>query len=181
MKHLGIWARKAWPVLLVASIIIALDQWTKEIVRENLEKFVVYPTFDFFGNYFLWQHVDNYGAAFGILQGQGTFFAIVAIAVSIGVLIYVYFLPSDQRLIRLLLGLQLGGAIGNLIDRLAQGYVTDFIVTGIPGFWYIPNYNIADSAIVCGTIGLGIYILLDDMKQQRASKEASPSSTAETA
>ena len=124
------------------------------------------------GEYFVFEHVDNYGAAFGILQNQGNFFLVVAIIVAVAILFYVRYLPTDQWIVRILLGLQLGGALGNVIDRLNQGYVTDFIKTGIPGFYYIPNYNIADAAIVVGVIGLGIYIIVDDMRKQRQQKSA---------
>jgi signal peptidase II len=98
----------------------------------------------------------------------------VAIIVAVAILFYVRYLPTDQWIVRILLGLQLGGALGNVIDRVNQGYVTDFIKTGIPGFYYIPNYNIADAAIVVGVIGLGIYIIVDDMRKQRAQKSATP-------
>jgi signal peptidase II len=69
--------------------------------------------------------------------------------------------------VRVLLGLILGGALGNLIDRLNQGYVTDFVKMGIPGVYYWPNYNIADSAIVVGVIAMGLYVVLDDLRKQR--------------
>src|SRR5690606_3007747 len=111
------------------------------------------------GEYFVFEHVDNYGAAFGILQNQGTLFIVIAAIVAVAILVYVWSLPPQNRLVRVLLGLQLGGALGNVIDRLNQGYVTDFVKMGIPGVYYWPNYNVADAAIVCGVIGLGIYIL----------------------
>ena len=176
MKSLTNWLSKAWIVLLVASIIIMLDQLSKNYVRQSIEKFIPVVPIPALGNYFVFEHVDNYGAAFGILQNQGNFFLVVAIIVAVAILFYVRYLPTDQWIVRILLGLQLGGALGNVIDRVNQGYVTDFIKTGIPGFYYIPNYNIADAAIVVGVIGLGIYIIVDDMRKQRAQKSA----TAET-
>ena len=94
-------------------------------------------------------------------------FIVIAIVVAIAILVYVRYLPLDQTFVRFLLGLQLGGALGNLIDRLHQGYVTDFIKMGIPDVYYWPNYNIADSSIVTGVIGLGIYIIVDDIRKQR--------------
>ena len=67
-----------------------------------------------------------------------------------------------------------GGAVGGVsqLDEAGRGYVTDFIKMGIPGTYYWPNYNIADAAIVCGVIGLGITILMDDIRTQRAEKSA---------
>lgn len=164
------WLRAAWPVLLIATIIIALDQWTKEWVRNTIDKFDTYIPIPGISDYLIFEHVDNYGAAFGILQNQRLLFTVIAVAVAVAILVYVLYLPPNQWFVRVLLGLQLGGAIGNLIDRLMQGFVTDFIRTGIPGIWYIPNYNIADSAIVTGVIGLGIFVILDDIRQHRLNK-----------
>lgn len=164
------WLRAAWPVLLVATIIIVLDQWTKEWVRNTIPKFDTYIPIQSLSDYVIFEHVDNYGAAFGILQNQRLLFTVIAIGVAIAILVYVLYLPANQWFVRLLLGLQLGGAIGNLIDRLAQGFVTDFIRTGIPDFYYIPNYNVADSAIVTGVIGLGIFVIMDDLRQHRQNK-----------
>jgi signal peptidase II len=157
--------------LLVAAIVIVLDQWTKTLVRQNLPKFEAFIPLPALGEFFMFQHVDNYGAAFGILQNQNTFFTIVAIVVTIVVLVYIRSVPPGARILQILLGMMLGGAMGNLIDRLQQGYVTDFIVTGIPGFYYIPNYNIADSAIVLGVLGLGLYVIVDDVRKQRRERE----------
>ena len=165
------WFRKAWLVLLVAGIVIALDQWTKQLIRVSVPKHTSVVPIEQLGRYFLFEHVDNYGAAFGILQNQGNLFIVIAAVVAVAILVYVRYLPLDQWLVRVLLGLQLGGALGNVMDRMQQGYVTDFVKMGIPGVYYWPNYNIADSAIVIGVVGLGIYILVDDFKGQRAAKE----------
>ena len=161
------WLRKTWAVLLTAAVVIGLDQWTKEWVRDNVPEYTSMLPVPALGEYFVFEHVRNYGAAFGILQNQGHLFVGIAVVVAIAILVYVKYLPMEQRFIRLLLGLQLGGAVGNLIDRINQGFVTDFIKMGIPDVYYWPNYNIADSSIVIGVIGLAIYILLEDMRQQR--------------
>ncbi|NJN81906.1 MAG: signal peptidase II, partial [Caldilineaceae bacterium] len=166
------WLRTAWLVLAVAAVVIVLDQWSKEIVRQTIVKFSYIVPVEALGEYFVFEHVDNYGAAFGILQSQGNLFIVIAAVVAIAILVYVRYLPTDQWIVRVFLGLQLGGAIGNVIDRINQGYVTDFIKMGIPGVYYWPNYNIADSAIVIGVIGLGIYIVYDDVRRQRLEKAA---------
>src|SRR5690606_19060243 len=96
------------------------------------------------------------------------FFIIIAAVVTVVILVYaVRSLPPQQSFVRVLLGLQMGGAIGNVIDRINQGFVTDFIKMGIPGVYYWPNYNIADSAIVCGVIGLALLLIWQDFKQSR--------------
>ncbi len=161
------WFQRAWVVILIATIVIFLDQLTKEWIRNNVPEYTSMIPLPALGEYFVYEHVRNYGAAFGILQNQSYLFVAIAIVVAIAILVYVKYLPLDQRFVRYLLGLQLGGALGNLIDRLNQGYVTDFIKMGIPDVYYWPNYNIADSSIVVGVIGLGIYILMDDLRQQR--------------
>lgn len=175
MSGFSRWLRAVGPILLIAGIVVALDQWTKSLVRANIPDYTYIVPIPALGEYFLFEHVHNYGAAFGILQSQTTFFVVVAVAVTIGIVVYAHHLPLQARLVRLLLGLQLGGALGNLTDRVTQtdangGYVTDFIKVGIPGVWYFPNFNIADSAIVIGVIGLGIYVIWEDMQRQRAEK-----------
>lgn len=167
MERITHWLQRAWLVLLVAGIIITLDQLTKEWVRTNIPKFSSMIPIPALGEYFVFEHVDNYGAAFGILQNQGSLFVVIAVVVAIAILVYVRYLPTEQTFVRFLLGLQLGGAVGNLVDRINQGFVTDFVKMGIPGVYYWPNYNIADSSIVIGVIALGAYIMIDDVRKQR--------------
>ena len=163
-------AGRTWIILLVAAVVIPLDQWTKELVRQNIAKFDYIVPIPALGKYFVLEHVDNHGAAFGILQGAGSIFIVIAAVVTIGVFYYaIRHLPDDQWLIRLLLGFQVGGALGNVIDRIMQGYVTDFVKIGVPGVYYWPNFNIADSSIVCSVIALAIVILYQDIQ---ASKQA---------
>lgn len=171
MQKLTYWLRGIAPVLLVAGIIIGLDQWTKLWVRDTIPKFTYTVPIPRLGEYFVFEHVDNYGAAFGILQNQGTLFIVIAAVVTVAILYYAASMPHDQHLLRFLLGMQLGGALGNVTDRIHQGFVTDFVKMGIPGVYYWPNYNIADAAIVCGVIGLGIYIFITDAQQQRARRK----------
>jgi signal peptidase II len=170
MNRFLIWIQRVSLVLLVASIVIALDQATKIWVRTNIPDFTYIVPIPQLGDYFVFEHVHNYGAAFGILQNQGNFFIAVAAVVTVAILYYAGTINPDQRLLRFLLGLQLGGALGNVIDRLHQGYVTDFVRVGIPGVYYWPNFNVADSAIVCGVIGLAIYIFAEDYRTSRAQR-----------
>jgi len=167
MRAIAKWFRHAWLTVLVAGVIIALDQWSKMWVRADLEKFVYYPVL---GEWFGWQHVDNYGAAFGLFQDIRLVLTIFAVWVSIAILVYVLWVPTDRRLLRTLLGMQLAGAVGNLIDRVSQGFVTDFVRMGIPQRYYWPNYNIADVAIVVGVISLAIYVVADDIATVRKAR-----------
>jgi signal peptidase II len=170
----GYIVRRIWLILAVAAVIIGLDQWTKELVRRSIPDYTSMIPIPALGEYFVFEHVHNYGAAFGIFQGNWEFFVTVAAIVSLVILIYaVRSLSPDQKFIRVLLGLQMGGAVGNAIDRVIQGgYVTDFVKMGIPGVYYWPNYNIADSAIVCGVIGLAGLLIWQDIKQSRAKPES---------
>jgi signal peptidase II len=170
MNKLGQWFSRAWLVLVVAGVIILLDQWSKTWVRQTIPDYTALIPIPALGEYFVFEHVHNYGAAFGILQGQGNFFVIVAAVVVVGVLAYVHYLPTEDWFVRVLLGMMLGGAVGNVIDRINLGHVTDFVKMGIPGVYYWPNYNIADSAIVLGVIGLGIYVVVDDIRKSASRR-----------
>ena len=134
--------------LLIALLVVALDQLSKVWIRSNLLVGQSLPETGFFRL----THVYNTGAAFGLFQGQSlalTIIALVGITVLLVYALFIYhrFPFSDNMLGRSTLGLILGGAVGNLIDRLRFGYVTDFIDVGI---W--PAFNLADSAIVVGVI-----------------------------
>jgi signal peptidase II len=172
MNKFLLWFQRVALVLLVAIVVIALDQWTKSWVRATIPDFTYIVPIESLGEYFVFEHVHNYGAAFGILQNQGNLFIVIAAVVTLAILYYAGTLRPQQRLLRVLLGLQLGGALGNVVDRLYQGYVTDFVRVGIPGVYYWPNFNIADSSIVCGVIGLAIYIFVEDFRTQRAQRNA---------
>ena len=92
-------------------------------------------------------YVTNSGVAFGLFKEAGTFFIFLAGIVIAAILYSLRRLPAQQRLVRIALGLALGGAVGNLIDRLRLGYVIDFI-----DFRFWPVFNVADSAIVAGVL-----------------------------
>ena len=135
--------------LLTALLIVAADQLSKMWISSNLAVGQSLPETGFFRL----THVHNTGAAFGSFQDQLfilTIVSLVAIAVLLlcALLIYRRSPLLDNRLSKLALGLVLGGTVGNFIDRLCLGYVTDFICVGT---WW-PSFNIADSAIVVGVI-----------------------------
>ena len=143
----------------VAATVLALDQLTKYLVRSRLELGESFPTD--------WPvritHVSNSGAAFGILQGQ-TFFLIVATIIGLGTIaLYYLYPPMEHWVVRLALGLQLGGAIGNLADRIRLGRVTDFI-----DFRFWPAFNVADSSIVIGvSIIVAFFALREGVSRER--------------
>ena len=130
-------------VLQLALLVFVLDQFTKYVVRESLPYRYSFPDQGFLR----FTHTHNTGSAFGILQGQNFPLIFVAI-IGIMVLLIIYFTqPKPNKWLSVSIGLQIGGAIGNLCDRLHQGWVTDFLDVGP---W--PVFNIADSSIVVGLI-----------------------------
>ncbi len=158
-----------WFLFLIAGIIIVSDQITKQIVRTNLEIGQTWMPLEWLAPYARFINWHNTGVAFGMFQGMGWVFAILAAIVSVGLIIYYPRLHQGSWLIRLAMGLMLGGAVGNLIDRIYQGFVTDFISLGS-----FAVFNIADSGITVGTIilVLGMYLL---ERKQKAAEEAEKS------
>ena len=143
----------------LAVLVVLLDQTTKRLAEERLDRAGVRSVpLPFVGDYLRFTYVENRGAAFGLLQDQTAFFVVVGILV-VGVIAASYrYLPRSGFLVHLALGLQLGGAVGNLIDRIRQGYVVDFVDFGYHSNWW-PVFNVADSAIVVGVALLALNAL----------------------
>ena len=147
------------PVLIVAlGLVFALDQITKAVVRHELLLGESIPR----DGTFRITHTFNTGSAFGLFPDQ-TLFLIVASFVGIGILLLVYrHHPFPGFPLRLSIGMQLGGAFGNLADRLRSGQVTDFVDLS---FW--PVFNVADASIVIGIIivaGLFVFVKKEEKK-----------------
>jgi len=136
------------PYLLLALAVLALDQWTKWLVELHLPLSAVEPVFPGFNL----THVRNTGVAFGLFAEPGGTswpLALLGLAALTAVAVYFVLAPRRHRLLLTALGLILGGAVGNLLDRLASGAVTDFIDLYVGDFhWYF--FNAADSAITVG-------------------------------
>ena len=143
----------------LAVLVVLLDQGTKRIAEDRLERTGVRSVpVPVVGDFLRFTYVENRGAAFGLLQDQTAFFVLVGVIV-IGVIAASYrYLPRSGFRLHLALGLQLGGAIGNLIDRVRQGYVVDFVDFGYHANWW-PVFNVADSAIVIGVALLALNAL----------------------
>ncbi len=141
------WYALRWYAL--ALLIILLDQYTKGVASSSLDYARPVQVFSWFN--LTLQH--NTGAAFSFLSDAGGwqryFFSVVAIVISAGLVIWLYLAPRSQWLLTLSLAMILGGALGNLWDRLALGYVVDFISVHYREH-YFPAFNIADSAITVG-------------------------------
>ena len=141
--------------MAVALVVVIADQVTKLAIIEHIEHYAKVPLTSFINL----THQRNYGAAFSFLAGAGGwqrwFFTVVAVAVSAFILHWLYRLPREERVTALALSLILGGAIGNLIDRLYFGHVIDYIQVWF-GSWPFPAFNIADASI---SIGAALLIL----------------------
>lgn len=150
-------------LLQLAAIFFLLDQLTKFLVRAYLPFGSSYPATGFFR----FTHAENTGSAFGLFQGHNTPLIFISF-VGIFVLAMIYqSQPRPTNLLRLSLGLQIGGALGNLADRFRLGAVTDFIDVGP---W--PIFNLADSSIICGLLLLGWIILQPGRKANVAEPGA---------
>ena len=154
-----------WVMLVIA---VALDQLTKWQVIENLAVGESWPETGFFR----FTHAWNTGTAFSLFQGQGDILTWVSLG-AVGVLSWIYrSIDKPSLLLRVAFGMQFGGAIGNITDRIRLGHVTDFIDVGI---W--PVFNIADSSIVIG-IGLMIfYFWFMDKKEPNNDVETQSASS----
>lgn len=140
--------------LWLSLITLILDQWSKIAIDRSMrlyESIAVLPNFNL-------TYVHNTGAAFSFLSEAGGwqrwFFAAMAISISVALIIWLYRIKKNETLLAVALAFVLGGAIGNLVDRLAYGYVIDFLDVYYQS-WHWPAFNVADMAI-----SLGVFLML---------------------
>jgi signal peptidase II len=154
-----------WLLWVVAALVFGLDQWSKSRIIEWLDFGETWrplagtPILELFA----FTHIKNTGAAFGMFQTGGAFFIVIAIVVSLFIVFYTPRIPRARWLMFIALGLELGGATGNLIDRLRLGWVTDFVHIGS-----FAIFNVADSAVVSGVVLLFFLMWRDDEATKRA-------------
>ncbi|MFC1890020.1 signal peptidase II [Thermodesulfobacteriota bacterium] len=164
-------------VLICLVTIVAADQLTKTYIQDNIPE---YKRRTIIPNYFDLTYICNTGAAFGFLSDKPAsfkkpFFLTVSGFAILFILIFLLKIRPDQRLLALALAMVLGGAIGNLIDRVMLGKVVDFISLHV-GRYYWPAFNVADIAIVCG-VGLLILEMIILDRDEDPGKAADGSST----
>ncbi len=157
---------------LIMTLVLLADQATKYLVETRIPLYGVWAPFPALEGIFRVVHTTNTGAVFGLFQGTGMFFAGLAVVVAAAIIYFNLTLPGHQWLLRIALGLQLGGALGNLIDRLRQGHVTDFVDTGP---WFI--WNLADLAITSGVILFG-FAYWREIRREEAAKRLAEQATA---
>jgi len=159
--------------LALPLAIVALDQATKFLVVKRLP---LYEDVPLISGLLSLQHVRNTGAVFGFLSGteipgKGYLFAFMSAIALFALTYYARTIPQEERMPRFALSLVIGGAVGNLIDRVRFGYVVDFVKM----YWenhVWPNYNVADSAI---SIGLVLLVIDSFRPRDRESAEPAPS------
>lgn len=156
--------KKYFLLVGIASVIIILDQVTKSLVRANITFGASWSPWEWLMPYAQIVHWSNTGASFGMFQGFGMVFTILSLIVAAVIVYYYPRVPVEEWPLRIAMGMQLGGALGNLIDRVTRGEVTDFISVG-----NFAVFNIADASI-----SVGVAVLLIGMwwKEKADSKKA---------
>ncbi len=164
-------ARISWRLFIIVFAILASDLYTKALIQDNFLLYHPVPVIEGFLNI---TYVENPGAAFGIMADmdpmiRAIFFGVVSV-LAITIVLYIYFRhPENSNLIRNASAMILGGAIGNMIDRVRYGKVVDFVDI-YWGEYHWPAFNIADMAI---SIGVGLFLLdmiMDKKKTGNASQ-----------
>jgi signal peptidase II len=153
------------PFLGVAALVVVADQGTKSFIRASLREGEWWPLI---GELLRISHVENSGAAFGILQGAGTFLLAATVLGVAALSAYLLLLPGGSRWYPFALALVLGGALGNLIDRVSRGTVTDFIDPT-----HYPAFNLADSSIF---MGVAILLIASYALPDKPAGDADPES-----
>ncbi len=148
----------------LAILILIVDQLTKAWILDGLSLREV-------GQVFVWppllnfSYVENTGVSFGLFGGGGARWVLAVFSILVAGILAWWALKAERRLLAIAIGLVIGGAVGNVIDRIRFGYVVDFVdVSGIGFFPWV--FNVADSAI---TIGVGL-LILDSILSERAAK-----------
>lgn len=147
--------------IFIVAFIVVLDQVTKYLAKTYLKSMGSVPLIQ---NVFHFTYVENRGAAFGILQNQRWFFIALTVVVSVVIAYYLFARKQESVVFTIALSMILGGAIGNLIDRLRLGYVVDMLHFILIDY---PVFNVADSCVVIGTILLAYHVLFIANKKER--------------
>lgn len=160
--------------LLTAIIVISLDQWTKALIVANFSPPGSKPVFPLVGKYLVIDYIQNRGAAFSFLKDNGLFLTIfiVAAIVIVGIL-YVRMINNGPLAYKLVFGLIVGGAIGNLIDRAVNGgFVVDFVSFRVPEISYaFAVFNVADACISCGVVLLFLFVLFGGLSRNKGERK----------
>lgn len=160
-------------VLAVAGTVLALDQLTKSWVVAHISLGESREISSWLAPLFSLTYVTNTGIVFGLFQGMGDTLLIVVLIAIGAIFLFYRHLPSGPISIHIALGLQLGGALGNLVDRLTRGAVVDFIDLNFWPLHHWPIFNLADASIVTGVVLLLLVMLTEKDRQPAPVPEES--------
>jgi signal peptidase II len=152
--------REHVPLLVIALVVLTVDQLSKWWVITHMQLGESWSPAAFLRPIAALTYVTNTGVAFGLFPGGGNIFVGVAMLAIVAIVAFYAHLAVGRRLMQLALGLTVGGAIGNLLDRLIHGHVIDFIDLRV---W--PVFNLADSSIVVAMLILAYYLLWQERRQ----------------
>ena len=155
--------RRIFLIGAIAVTVFVIDQLTKAWVERNIPLNTGVRVLD---DYVRVVHTQNTGAAFGLLPERTTLLSLLSVVAVIAILFYYRQIASSSALVAATLGMQLGGAFGNLANRVGQGYVVDWVDVGIPGgprFW---AFNVADSGITLGIVFVTLLLWIEERKAQ---------------
>ena len=163
-------------MFIIATIIVVIDQITKVLVRRYLPLGEMWNPWEWMMPYARLIHINNTGAAFGMFKNGNPIFMTLAVIVSGAIIYYYPRIPANEKLIRFSLSLQLAGALGNLIDRIIFGQVTDFVSVG-----NFAIFNVADSSITVGVAILLIAVWWQERNDKKKAAAANPQESANEA
>jgi len=165
--------------LLTAVTVLTLDQWSKAWVVTNLSPPEIGPRIPLIGDYLILYYIQNNGAAFSLLANSIALVFLIVVAIGVITYLYVRMLNTGGLAYKLIFGLIIGGALGNLIDRAHHsGYVIDFISFRIPqiGF-YFAVFNLADAAISIGVFLLFVTLLFGSLRRSGETPKSTQPTT----
>lgn len=153
---------------VITAVAVLLDQISKSIVVNGLP---LYGEARFIPGVLSFYHTRNTGAAFSMLSDRRWVFMLLSCVAIVAITVMLYFWRSRHVLLTVSLSMILGGGIGNMIDRIVNGYVTDFFRVDFVDF---AVFNVADSFITVGAVLLGVYIIFFEPKVERRLAESKP-------
>ena len=162
-------------IFILAGVIlgiVGLDQLTKWLVLQNLP---LGSSYEWIRKVVHFTYVSNEGAAFGILQNHRWVFLVVSSVAIVGLGIYLFGFCKQNWVVKISLAFLIGGGVGNMIDRLAFGYVVDFIE--LPWLWlpvinqYFPVFNVADSFVTVGVVILAVSMIRDAVREEKEKRQ----------
>lgn len=143
-------------IIIIVNIIDRLSKiWSLKNLKEGSDIVIIKDIFSL-------SYLENRGAAWGIFQGKTKFLLIISIIIIIGMIYFIFKYKPKNILMRISLSFIIGGAVGNMYDRMVHKYVVDFIYFHYKDIYSFPTFNVADMSVVLGTILLALCLIKDD-------------------